>query len=202
MQAPLRLILSLLLLTATGCGLTSKYALDDPDYAAKYDVRYRGDKYERMTKQLVDARHVEGKGGGYVSGGFGVEDEGLLGGEIGVFGYPTSWLSVRGGLMGVASSAADDSFAGGNVGLRIQPPSRLAPFAGLGLYGGYSRQENQCDCDDGIDGGFAAVYPELGAHFWINGRTRLTASAQYWVNSEGRDADLWYYTLSVALLKW
>lgn len=191
-----------LLLTVTGCESTSKYALDDPDYAAKYDVPYGDDKLTRMSKQMVDARHVVGKGGVFLGTGFGYDGDAQLGGEIGVFGYPASWLSVRASLMGVASSAAEDGFTGGSIGLRVQPPSRLAPFVGVGGYAGYSEQENQCDCDDRIDGGFTSVYPEVGAHFWINGRTRLTASAQYWINSEGREADLWYYGVSLGLLAW
>lgn len=38
-----------------------------------------------------------------------------------------------------------------------------------------------------------AIYPEAGVHVWLNGRTRLSASASYWVTTVGREHDFWYY---------
>ena len=49
-------------------------------------------------------------------------------------------------------------------------------------------------------GCLAAIYPELGVHFWLNGRTRLTASGAYYGTTEGRDADVWVFGLGVAWL--
>ena len=64
--------LVLLALFASGCQswswpISSKWALDDPDYAAKYSEPYGEDKTLRMLKQSVDARHIHGKGGPYLS---------------------------------------------------------------------------------------------------------------------------------------
>jgi hypothetical protein len=47
---------------------------------------------------------------------------------------------------------------------------------------------------------FASVYPEVGAHFWLNGKTRLTASAQYHLTTAGRDDDFLFLGLSVGFL--
>ena len=198
-----------------GCG-TSRWALDDPDYAARYAGPYEGDKLPRMAKQVVDARHVAGKAGAYVGGAV-QQDPLTAGGEIGVFAYDAPWLSRRVGLALLASEAADDLFTGVNAGLRVQPPARLAPFAGLGVFAGFSRETVDADFDgldndgDGFidepgevdrrtDGALASIYPEVGAHFWLTARTRLTASAAYHVTTLGRDHDFWLYGVGLAIL--
>jgi hypothetical protein len=184
-----------------GCG-TSKWAMDHPAYAAKYDQPYpddRADKSERIAKQLVDARHVAGNSGYYAGAAF-ADDPASGGVELGAFTYPTSWLSGRAGLSFLAGTGAKDFFTGMNVGLRTELPSRLSPFVGAGVYGGYSETtvEKDCGCRDSkIDGGLAALYPEVGWHFWLTGKTRLTTSAAYYFNTEGRNADFWLLGFSI-----
>lgn len=53
-----------------GCnGFKSRYAMSDPVYAKKYaEGAERGDLLGK-AKQAVDARHVAGLGGWFVSGG-------------------------------------------------------------------------------------------------------------------------------------
>ena len=202
---------SVLLLLATtsasfcGCA-SSKWAMDDPDYAKKYGKPYSEDEIEkvgRMAKQLVDARHAEGKGGLYVQGA-GQSSPPAAGGEIGAFGYGPSWLSGRIGLALLGGTDANDLFTGLNMGVRVQSPSRVSPFGGLGVFAGYSEEEvydENCGCrDETVDNTFFAIYPEIGVHFWLTGKTRLTASGSHFINSEGRDHDFWFFGLSVAWL--
>jgi hypothetical protein len=40
----------------------------------------------------------------------------------------------------------------------------------------------------------------VGVHAWLNGTTRLTANARYYVTEEGRKDDFWYIGLSIGWL--
>jgi len=208
------LTLAVLVVWLGGCG-TSRWAMDDPDYAAKYGRPYGNDKLPRMAKQCVDARYVAGKRGGYVSCAAAGDPFGL-GGQVGAFGYATPCLSGRAALAGLAGTGAKDLFAGIDLGIRCQTPTRLAPFAGVGTFLGYNERESPAfydgvdnDCDFVVDewdektteyGFLAAVYPELGVHFWLNGRTRLTASGAYYFTTDGRDTDFWFFGLGLGRL--
>jgi len=197
-------------LALAGCG-TSRWAMDDPDYAAKYLRPYEpGEKIPRMAKQAVDARYVEGKGGLYL--GAAVADEPVsVGGDLGVFYYPYSWAEGHIGLSGLAGTGAEDLFLGVNTGVRFQTPTRLAPFAGLGLFGGYSEDEHPADhvwvdsegylrSTDTDYGFLGAVYPEVGIHYWLTSKVRLTGSGAYYITTEGRDADFWFVGLGLGFL--
>ena len=203
-----------ILLVVAGCG-TSRWAMDDPEYAAKYSRPYGNDKIPRMAKQAIDARHVGGKTGLYI-GGAGQSSPFTAGGDLGVMGYWTPCLSGHLGLTGIAGTGVENIFAGVDFGVRAQTPTRLAPFAGVGATAGYAIFQKDW-ADDGIDNdgdgnvdepgehdfdraALAAVYPETGVHFWLNGQTRLTASGRYMVTTDGRSSDFWYYGLSLAFL--
>lgn len=179
--------------------------MDDPGYAAKYSESYPDDDLEkarRMAKQMVDARHTKGQYGIYGGAAF-ADAPTSAGFEVGGFDYATSWLSSRISLSYLAGTGADDVFTGANAGLRMQVPSRLAPFVGAGLYGGYSEETIVADCgceEEQIDGSFGAIYPEVGMHFWLNGHWRLTTSAAYYFNTEGRDQDFWLLGISLGRL--
>jgi len=193
---------------AAGCS-TSRWAMDDLDYRAKYSRPYGDDKIPRMAKQAIDARHVAGKGGfyGQVSG---QSSPFNLGGEIGREEYLTSCFSARAGLMGLLSTNAEGcAFLGGNVGARIQTPTRLAPFAGVGAFAGVAEwwattytivDDVEITVESEETHGLAGLYPEVGAHFWLNGKTRVSLSGSYLVTTEGRDEDFWFYGLTVASL--
>ena len=194
-----------ILLASTGCHLSSKWAMDHPEYAAKYDKPYadgKPDKWARMLKQSGDARFVDEESGGYLAGGGGVSPSGDGAGfaEFGLLYFPSSWSEARVGLAGAGSTAASNLFGGLNAGLRVQSPTRLSPFAGLGMYGGVSYDDCPDDspCHHDHAHGFAAVYPELGVHYWVNGTTRISGNAAYWFNTEGRDSDLWMFGLAVS----
>lgn len=208
-------IVSLAAVCFCGCPW-SRWALKDPDYAAKYDVPPDALDVAAQAKQSVDARFVEGKAGWYVAGA-GHADPNAAGGEIGGFVYPQSWLSAHAGLALLGGTGADDLFLGLNSGLRVQPPSRLAPFAGVGMFHGYSEHEYPAradwrdnDSDGSIDefgetgteyGWLSAVYPEIGVHYWLNSSIRATASGAYYVTTEGRDSDFWFYGASLSFLQ-
>ena len=204
-------------LLASGCG-TSRWAMDDPDYAAKYERPYEeGEKLPRLAKQLIDARHVAGKGGVYAAA-VAAKHPWSVGGELGLFAYhpATACVEVRGGLAGLAGTGAKDVFGGIDLGLRAQPPSRLAPFAGLGVFSGPSRQEVAAegdghDNDDDMftdepgektrrDDYLGAVYPELGVHYWLNSRWRVSGLSRYYMTSDGRNTDFWTVGLSLSML--
>ena len=118
------------------CGCPwSRWALKDPDYAAKYDAPAEALDVATQAKQSVDARFVEGESGWYVAGAGHAEPD-AAGGEIGGFIYPQS-----------------------------------------------------------------CVYPEIGVHYWLNSSVRATASGAYYVTTEGRDSDFWFYGASLSFLQ-
>ena len=111
-------------------------------------------------------------------------------------------------------TGAENWFAGLDVGLRAQSPACLAPFAGIGTFSGGNTKRMRVtgagiDNDSSVDEmgkrkddlNFAAsIYAEVGVHFCINCSTRLTASAQYHVTTEERDADFRFFGFSLSFL--
>ncbi len=191
--------------------------MDDADYAAKYcDGAERWDIPGKL-KQALDARFLDGATGMFASGGYTYRpdsDHSLMSLDVGGEAYMTSYLTGRASLMGMVNE--DDWFTGADVGLRVQTPSRLAPFVGTGVYAGAARETVDAS-DDGIDndddgwvdenrekkkrfsGAFAAVYPEVGAHFWWTPRIRLTSYGRYMIATEGREADDWMLGVGLAV---
>jgi hypothetical protein len=193
----------------------------DGDYAKKYSRPYpQGERYRRMAKQMVDARHVAGKSGGYVGGAM-QTDPGAAGVEVGVFRYAEQmpWLESRGAASVLWADTAEEVFAGLTLGVRTQTPSRIAPFAGLGGHVSITPYFEYVDADfDNIDNDdddwidepgeqrkefeyFAAIYPEVGVHLWATPRLRITGSAAYMLTSQGRDSDFWFFGLNIARLR-
>lgn len=197
--------------------LRSRWAMDDAEYAEKYcDGAEKTDVLGKL-KQAVDARFQADASGMFVSGGYAKRtdaDHGLFAIDIGTESYCTSFLTGRASLMGMGNG--DDWFTGADLGLRLQTPTRLAPFVGAGVYAGYADEEVLAD-DDGKDndddgsidewrekderfsGALAAVYPEVGAHFWWTPQVRLTGYGRYMVTTEGRTADDWQIGVGLAV---
>ncbi|KAA5547327.1 hypothetical protein FYK55_00390 [Roseiconus nitratireducens] len=191
--------------------------MDDADYAVKYaDGAPKGDVPGKI-KQAMDARFLKGASGLFVSGGYTYRpesDNSLLSVDVGAESYLTSYLTGRASLMGMGSE--DDWFTGVDAGLRLQTPSRLAPFVGGGVYAGAAHETVDAS-GDGIDndddgwideyreekerfsGAFAAIYPEVGAHFWWTPQIRLTSYGRYMIATEGRDADDWMLGIGLAV---
>lgn len=211
---------TLLCVLTSGCSGwgTSRWAMDDPVYSQKYGEPYSDkttDKLARMLKQSADARYVDDRSGLYL-GAAGSDHPLTAGTEIGVFHYLDPSLETRAGLKGLIGTGAKDWFLGGDFGLRLQSPSRLAPFVGVGTFVGGNRRSELAihdhvdnDRDGAVDergeykgvySYMASVYPELGIHFWLNGQTRLTTGAQYHLTTEGRDDDFWFFGVSLSLL--
>ncbi|WP_145435810.1 hypothetical protein [Lacipirellula limnantheis] len=203
------LIALALLAMAAGCS-GSRWAKEDRDYAQKYPRHT--DDVAKVAKQAIDARHVIGKRGAYV--GFAGSDEPAgAGAEAGLFVYPRSWLEARIGGAVLAHQGEHELSGGGIVGARVQTPTRLAPFAGVNGYVGYagSRSADKDGVDNNSDGvvdefgedevNFVeAIAPELGVHYWLTSRVRLTGSADYRLTSDGRGNDSLFYGVSLAVL--
>jgi len=206
----MRFLVVLLTVTSCGCSLLrSRYAMDDPVYSEKYtDGAVRGDLLGK-AKQALDARHTEGLGGFYLGGGAQVRPRSghaMVGAELGGEGYMTNWTTGRASLS--AYLGEDEGFGGLDLGFRLQTPTRIAPFVGIGTFHGASRGVERADWDgldnddDGridefgeeksvVDGWLSVVYPEVGAHLWLDGSWRLTTYGRYLITSEGRDHDDW-----------
>ncbi|WP_442507048.1 hypothetical protein SH528x_005934 [Novipirellula sp. SH528] len=193
-------------------GLTkSRWAMDDPIYSEKYEDGASKLDLPGKVKQAADARFVEGMFGLYGAAGIsslGTDGDAMGTLEAGATGYWTSYFTNRFGLIAAVNS--QDSYIGGETGLRLQTPTRLAPFVGLGLFAGYAESEELADNDhvdnndDGridewgeektrFDGVLAAIYPEAGIHFWWTPRVRLSAYARQMITTEGRDSDTVYF---------
>jgi hypothetical protein len=198
-----RILLTLLFsLTLTGSGcFSSKWAMRDPDYARKYGKPYptsKRDKWHRMGKQVIDARHLEDQGGVFAKGAYSENPiAGLM--EAGAFWYGRPWVSLHAGLSVLLGEHDIVGFPGLDLGLRFQSPSRFAPFVGAGIYSDVSEAVFG-DHDDEFEfeelhehdrhrDVFAAVYPEAGFHYWLTSGLRLTGSAGYYFSSGGRDQD-------------
>lgn len=212
--------LLLLIVYSTGCAnlFKSRYAMDDPVYAAKYEEGAEKTEPLKKIKQAMDARHVAGLTGGYIAGGGIWNDDSqsaMYGAELGAEGYATSWLSSRMALAGYLGP--DDWYAGADFGLRTQLPTRLTPFAGIGTFHGFSTtradatNDGEDNDDDGFldevgekktkfDGWLSSFYPELGVHFWPTGQSRFTAFARYMMTSHGREHDDWLAGLQFTAL--
>jgi hypothetical protein len=192
--------------------------MDDPDYREKYSEPYDDGPLEkplRMLKQSVDARHLENKGGSYVGGAY-ANDPNSGGIEIGVFDYSSPEVESRISLAALAGTGRENWFLGANMGMRLQSPSRLAPFVGVGGFAGVNWEEVNANNDgrDNDDDGsidefnekkteydaLLAVYPEVGIHYWLGTNARLTASASYWVTTAGRDDDFWFIGVGLSFL--
>ena len=198
--------LIILLISASGCSLNSRYALDDPIYQQKYaDGASKGDILGKL-KQAFDARHTKyldgfvGGGGGQVGDAFGSLE---IGREVYVENYFSNRISVTG------LSGTDRTAVGLDVGARLQTPTRVAPFVGVGAKAGIlatdvleiaaeTALDAEFDDDTDIDG-LAAVYPEVGVHFWADGNLRFTLFGRYLVTTEGRDFDDWLIGGQIAL---
>lgn len=182
--------------------------MDDPDYADKYP-EHSGNVLQ-MAKQAVDARHLSAKRGDYIAGM--LDARGSAGGlQTGGFFYACPWLEQQVALEMLYCDDLHDLFVGGKYGVRAQLPTRLAPFVGVGGFAGLFHKGTPHDAewivledddhrghfpnekridpgDDGLHPLFA-VYPEVGVHFWLTGKHRLTASAAYYLTTEGRSHD-------------
>ncbi|WP_253159261.1 hypothetical protein [Stieleria tagensis] len=206
---------------AGGCALPtgilrSRWAMEDPEYAEKYaDGADKSDLLGK-AKQAADARFQKDANGLFVSGGYAQRsdaDHGLLSVDVGGEAYLTSYLTGRVSWMGMGNG--EDWFTGADAGLRLQSPTRLAPFVGLGVFAGAADETVAADDDweDNDDDGFideygeeeerfsgalAAVYPELGAHFWWTPTVRLTSYGRYMVTTEGSDANDWQFGVGLA----
>lgn len=193
-------------LLATGCQLSSKWALDNPSYAKKYDRPYteRGwKKHRRMAKQMVDARFVAEESGLYASTQGEFDQQVVAGAELGAIYFPSASTSARVGVGGLISGTNEEGRGrlGLEGGLRWFVPARLAPFVGIGGFIGGSEKEVASldygpleEADETSEKSYqslSALYPEVGVGLWLNGNLQLMLHSRYYVSSQGRDADTW-----------
>lgn len=182
--------------------------MNDPVYAQKYVQGAEKGEWLQKAKQAIDARHVAGLSGWTFGGAtmYRPKTDNTLGGfDIGIERYPTSFLSQRVGLLGYASQ--DEGYIGIDSGLRLQTPTRLAPFVGAGgLIGGSRTVQTTPDGIDNdlddfvdepgekasqIDHFLVAIYPEVGSHFWLTERLRATIYGRYLITNLGQEQDDW-----------
>ncbi len=134
-----------------------------------------------------------------------------IGGEISILGEIYDRVSFKAGLsfLGLEN---DNLFGGYTMGIQYRTGHRLSPFIGLGAFYGYSERKDDAEDDnidndnDGfvdesgeekevIDDTIASLYPEIGMHFWVTDKTRLTMSSKYQITTKGRDHDFWMFSL-------
>lgn len=190
--------------------------MDDPVYQAKYEEGAERFDVPGKVKQAIDARFQEGKAGYFVSAGAQrIGSERTTGGlEVGCEGYVQSYLTTRTSLLVFAG--IEDAYLGGDAGIRLQAPTRVAPFVGLGTFHGFAwesvsaEDDFQDNDDDGaidefgeekerFSGWISSIYPEVGVHAWLSADVRLSVQGRYLITTEGRDADDWWYGGSIAV---
>jgi hypothetical protein len=113
------------------------------------------------------------------------------GAEVGILGYPIEWLSLQLGGSYAGPGQEDAWMVGFHGAARLESPTRVAPYLGLGVFSGWDLDETieEYDVLRPGRGYFAAVYPEAGLHVWITKNLRVSGGAAYYVTTEGRDAD-------------
>ena len=213
-------ISSLILIAFLSCGcssdLSSRWAMDDSEYASRYSRPYPGNdlkKLGRKLKQSSDARHLADSAALYV--GAGASDAPFtVGGDIGLLRYSSDSIEQRFGLRGLAGTGEKDLLTGLDTGLRFHLPMRLTPFVGVGVFAGGSTSKTPAE-DDNIDNDrdhstdedgetarhsklYAAVYPEVGVSWWLSSRSRATLSVQHHFSTSGRDEDYTFFGLTLA----
>lgn len=168
----------------TGCN-GSRWAKSDLVYARKYPNH--SDNVVKMAKQAIDARQVAGRSGFYIDG-HGGGGPAAGGASLGAYHYHDP-PKLRGAIetrLGFAALGVNDigpsrdqnQLSGGfELGARVQTPTRLAPFAGIGGYMGLSEES---DYEDEL---LAAIYPEIGIHYWVNPNLRITGFARHYFAS-------------------
>jgi hypothetical protein len=203
-----------LLLSGSGCAHWKEHAKEALDDIGGLDPEEQRE-LAAATKQVMLAPQRHGGIGLYAAGGADPEFR-SGGGELGM-AVNSYWWDCRAGLAFYGSGAADDWFLGPTAAVHLQLPTRLAPFVGVGVFGGYSRTEgvgpNNGFDDNGNDiideygeltehsyNEFLSIFPEVGLHFWLTDYIRLTASASYHITTEGRDHDFWMVGGGVALI--
>lgn len=165
--------------------------------------------------QVVNADTIEGIAGIYAGGGARLDP--LAGtGALGLFHYPTSWLSWRAGLAGATFSNSDERLiaGGAELGLRVQTPTQLAPFVGVGTFLGWQEQKtttttvskesfwglhSTSTTTETKTKGLATVYPEVGVIFWVSPHVYLATRAAYNFTSLRHDKESWMLGLELGL---
>ncbi|ODA36838.1 hypothetical protein [Planctopirus hydrillae] len=195
-----------LLITMCGCTegrLSSRWAMDHQDYARKYGKPYeeRGArKLKRMAKQASDARFLEDDTG-LTAEVMGAGDPLFMGGALGVNHYFTPAFSGRANIFGALSEPHTEGFLVGlDAGVRLNSPSRFSPFVGVGAMAGYTEREIEISDSLTISTGSSqqkcqetssmmAIYPEVGATFWLNGHTAIQGYGRYLISTDSHSQD-------------
>jgi hypothetical protein len=202
------------LVAGSGCAHWKDYAKDVLDDVGGLDPEEQRELAVE-TKNVVLAPQRHGGIGFYAAGGADPRFS-AGGGELGM-AVNSYWWDCKAGLALYGSGAADDWFLGPTAAVHVQLPTRLTPFAGVGVFGGYSRTEgvgpNNGYDDNGNDiideygeltedsyDAFLSIFPEIGVHLWLTDHLRLTASASYHITTEGRNHDFWLVGGGVAIL--
>jgi len=144
-------------------------------------------------------------------------DPGAIVGELGFAGYPSEHLSFRGSLSFLLHEKNEGILLGVNIGGRYNFGKKLSPFVGLGLFAGSSEEDIPAE-DDNIDNDddgsvdedgevktestnfMASIYPELGFHFWVTDKFRITFSSKYHITTKGRDYDFQMNSLGLTFI--
>ena len=215
------------LLAVSGCAsggslFSPQWAMDNEDYARQYGVAdthpHRSNtlrKLSRMSQQMVDARFQKGQTGAYASAGVATRHRTALAGEIGLFGLPTSWSTVRIGAVGLLADGLPTYMTGGVAGARFHAPTRLSPYIGLSGMAGYSELSTTAKSSYFDNNGnfiqsgdkiiessaiLAAVIPEAGVSYWLIPQARLNLGASYYVTTSGRSQDFLLMGLSLEVI--
>ncbi len=193
---------------------STKWAMDNDDYARLHSDPYSDDPVIRRSqrrREMSDARFQEDTYGVYVGGGGALNNWSVGEADVGMFMMPSSCSTVRFGAIGMV--AGGKPMAGGELGVRLHTPTRLAPYVGLAgvleMSGverhTSSRRSNYYDNNGHRLGnsrwgyfptGMAAIVPEAGVSYWLTSSTRLNLGVSYFVTS-GRQPDFLQASLSM-----
>lgn len=189
--------------------------MEDKVYAKKYRKGAKKVDLLGKLKQASDARHTQFLTGYTVGGGAQMESEsgvplGLV--EVGGEFYVTNYFASRVAVTGFTGS--ENLFVGGDIGARLQTPTRLAPFVGVGAAFGVGvfdaldialrdDSSDEFSSQGSTSEPVAIFYPETGVHFWLNGNVRVSAFGRhnFTASSLGENLEGWLVGGQVAYFR-
>lgn len=210
-----------MLLAASGCAFagrqptTSRRAKDDLQCVQedhRVDPLSPLERRAQKAWQKTDESFQDGDAGVYVGGGSTSHNPAAASGSLGLFYMPTSWSTVRAGVMGLDSEGIGVGGIEGSA--RLHAPTRFTPYVGLstdlgfnGLHSGISHNHSNSTRSPhagdriSVASGMATIGPEAGISYWLTSSVRLNAGATYYIASNRSDFVLYGLSMEFVLFE-
>lgn len=172
-----------------------------------------------LSPLVVLAGPVVDEPGFYFEAGLRSSEPEVIVAQLGVAGYVSENVSLKGGLTFFDAEHLDHTLFGIDMGARLNFGEEIAPFLGFGFFYGEAveyvgaRDDNIDNDGDGrVDergemaskrlDSMAAVYPELGLHLWVSDNVRVTGSGKYFIISKDEIDNYWIGAIAISIFSY